>query len=69
MKQQLNKLMSGVAGFGLFLVGCVMVGLGLSVVFFLAMFALAVMGLAFLASPLVALAGRGEPSQPDDVTV
>ena len=69
MKEQFNKMMSGVAGFGLFLVGCVMAGLGLSVVFFLAMFALAVVGLAFLASPLVALAQRVEPSQTEDAHV
>ncbi len=63
MKQQLNKLTSTMAGAGIFLVGCVMVGLGLSVVFMLAMFALAVIGLGMLATPLLALA-----RQPADET-
>lgn len=58
MKELLNKVGSSVAGIGLFLIGCVMAGIGLSVVFFLAMFALAAIGLGILATPLLALLGR-----------
>lgn len=54
MKKQLNALVSGAAGFGLFLAGCVMAGLGLAVAFILAMFALAAMAVGLLAAPLLA---------------
>ena len=55
MKKQLNKIASGAAAAGLFLLGGIMAGLGLSVVFALATFGLAMIGLAFLAAPLIAL--------------
>lgn len=55
MQKHLNTLVSRAAGIALFLVGCLMAGLGLSVVFTLALFALAVAGLALLAAPLLAL--------------
>ncbi len=56
MTALLNKAASTFAGIALFCVGCVMAGLGLSVVALLAVFAMATVGLAILASPFVALA-------------
>ena len=55
MKSLLNKVASTVAGVVLFCLGCVMAGLGLSVVALLAMFAMAAAGLAILASPFITL--------------
>lgn len=65
MKTLLNKTASAIAGLGIVLVGCVMAGLGLSVMVLLALFALAILGLGLLAAPFVALAQRSEPSAPD----
>jgi hypothetical protein len=63
MKDLLNKAASGAAFAALFLVGCVIAGLGLSVAMVLAMFALSAIGLAILASPLVALIGQGKDEE------
>lgn len=63
MKQYLNKAVSGVAGLGLFLAACVMAGIGLSVMFTLALFALAALGLGILAAPLLALAQTSDTDE------
>ncbi len=55
MKTYLNKVTSAAAGVGLFLVACVVASLGLSFMVILAMFALAIVGLGVLATPLLAL--------------
>ncbi len=56
MKDLPKKVASTVSGIVLFCVGCAMAGLGLTVIAFLAMFAIAAAGLAVLAAPFVALA-------------
>ena len=58
MKTIFNKVTSTAAGAVALLVGCAMAGLGMTVIALLAMFALAVVGLAFLASPFVAYAAQ-----------
>lgn len=60
MKNLFNKLTSTVAAAIVVFIGAVMAGLGLTVVAVLAMFALAVLGLAVIAAPFVKL-----PGQPD----
>ena len=60
MKTFLNKVTSGVADVGLFLVACVMVGLGLSFMIFLGMFVLTILVLGILATPLLALLQSSE---------
>ena len=67
MKKKLNQIASGAAGAVLFLVGCVMAGIGLSVAVLLAMFALAAVGLAILASPFLALAQNAETEEAEEV--
>ena len=67
MKEYLNKVTSGAAGLGIFLLGCVMASLGLSLMVFLAMFALAVIGLGMLATPLLALVQPKTPSEAETV--
>ncbi len=62
MKAFLNQAASTAAGIVLFVVGCVMAGLGLSVMALLALFALAAAGLAILAAPFVSLAAKGAAS-------
>lgn len=63
MNTLLTKAASAISGVALFCVGCLMAGLGLSVVALLALFALAAAGLALLAAPFVALA---QPATRDD---
>lgn len=60
MKNLLNKLTSTAAAAIVVFIGAVMAGLGLTVVAVLAMFALAVLGLAVIASPFVKM-----PEQPE----
>lgn len=60
MKHLMNKLTTTLAGVALFCVGSVIAGLGLSVVIILAMFALAVSGLALVSAPLI---GWAQPSR------
>ena len=67
MKKHLNKIASAAAGVGLFLLGCVLAGFGLSVVFLLAMFALAVIGLGILASLFLATVQPVETEEQDKV--
>ncbi len=67
MKQQLNSIASGAATAGLFLVGAVMAGLGLTVVFSLALFGLAFAGLGLLAAPLLALVAKTEAEDREEV--
>ncbi|WP_170359587.1 MULTISPECIES: hypothetical protein [Ruegeria] len=55
MKTYLNKVTSAAACVGLILVACVVASLGLSFMVILAMFALAIVGLGILATPLLAL--------------
>ena len=55
MKSYLTKVTSGAAGVGIVLLGCIMAGLGLSLMVMLAIFAVAVIGLGILAAPLLAL--------------
>ncbi len=61
MKTLANKITSGLAGAVVLLVGGAMAGLGLAVIAFLALFALAAIGLALLAKPFVAMADTAEP--------
>lgn len=58
MRQYLNMMISSVADICLVLIGCLMTGLGMVMVFFLAMSALLVAGLGLLVAPLVAFAVR-----------
>jgi Na+-transporting methylmalonyl-CoA/oxaloacetate decarboxylase gamma subunit len=67
MKKQLNKIASAAAGVGIFFLGCVLAGFGLSVVFLLAMFALAVIGLGILVSPFLPAAKPLETEQQEKV--
>ena len=59
MKAFLNQAAATAAGVVLFCVGCLMAGLGLTVMALLALFALAATGLAILAAPFVSLAAKG----------
>ncbi len=68
MKTFLNKVTSAAAGVGLFLVACVVASLGLSFLVFLAMFALAVVGLRILAKPLLTLLQSSERKEIEAVT-
>ncbi len=65
MTNLINKAASSVAGVVLFLVGAVMAGMSLAVVFLLAMFALAVAGLALLAAPFLRFAMPAEADAVD----
>lgn len=56
MKPLLTKVTSAIAGGVVLLAGCVMAGLGLSVLAILGLFALAALGLAVLVRPFVTLA-------------
>ena len=67
MKSFLTKITSGVAAAGLFLVACVMAGLGLSLVVFLAMFGLAVIGLSILTAPLLTFVQTPERTDAETV--
>lgn len=53
MNNVINKITSTIAGGALFVIGCVIAGLGFSVLAVLAVFALAMLGLAFLAAPFL----------------
>ena len=68
MQKHINKIASTAAGFGLFLIGCVTAGLGLVVVFYLALFALVVGALGVLALPLLNLMGRAAADDEDTAT-
>ncbi len=63
MTTLINKAAATVSGVVLFCIGCVMAGIGLSVVGFLAMFGLAAVGLALLAAPFVRAAAV-DPVEP-----
>ncbi len=67
MKTYLNKVTSAAAGVGLVLVACVVACLGLSFMVILAMFALAIVGLRILATPLLALLQSSERKQVEAV--
>ena len=67
MKSLLNKVTSGAASVGLFLMACVMASLGLAVMVILAMFALAVIGLGILATPLLALGASSKRNDTETV--
>ena len=58
MKTLTDKITSIAAGAVTLLVGCMLAGLGLTVMAFLAIFALAAIGLAIIAAPFVALSRR-----------
>ncbi len=60
MQSFLNNIAAGAATAVLFLVGCVMAGIGLSVFLLLAMFGMAAFALALLASPLFSLVQKPE---------
>lgn len=66
MKTFLNKAASTAAGVGLFCIGCALAGLGLSFVALLALFGMASVSLAMLASPFIAMAAKS--SAEDDRT-
>jgi hypothetical protein len=55
MNNLINKTTTTLSSVILFGIGCVMAGLGLAAISLLAMFALATVGLAFLAAPLIAM--------------
>ncbi|MBV6657400.1 MAG: hypothetical protein KI785_06480 [Devosiaceae bacterium] len=57
MKSFLTKTRTAIAGGIAVLIACVMAGLGLTIVGFLAMFALAALGLALIARPFVDIDG------------
>jgi hypothetical protein len=65
MKTLINKATSTVSGVVLFAIGCVMAGIGLAAMSFLALFALSAVGLALLASPLIAIAQTGATDADD----
>lgn len=67
MKTYLNKVTSGAASACLFLVGCIVASLGLSLMVFLAMFALAIIGLGILATPLLTLLKSSERKEAEAV--
>ncbi len=67
MKKHLNKLASSAAGVGLFLIGGAAAGLGLVVVFYLAIFALAAAGLGLLAAPLLRLTRQASDENAEEV--
>ncbi|MBO9420197.1 hypothetical protein J7444_01065 [Labrenzia sp. R4_1] len=68
MKSILEKTTATFAGAIVVLVGCVMAGLGFTVIAFLAMFALAAYGLALIAAPFLAMAQKqAEQSEPQDI--
>ena len=69
MKNLPKRVASTVAGIVLFCVGCAMAGLGLTVIAFLAMFAIAAAGLAVLAAPFVAMAQPDAHQDDDAATV
>ncbi|WP_300073880.1 hypothetical protein [uncultured Ruegeria sp.] len=58
MQKHLNKLASSAACIGLFLIDCVMAGLGLVVMFYLVLFALVAAALGLLAAPLLGFVGQ-----------
>lgn len=58
MQKYLNKIAGKAAGLGLFLIAFAMAGLGLMVMFYLALFALVAAGLGILAAPLLRLIGQ-----------
>ena len=64
MQKQLNKVASKAAGLGIFLIALVMAGLGLTVMFYLVLFALVAAGLGILSVPLFRLISQ--PSQEVD---
>ena len=65
MKTLMTKAASAVSGVVLFCLGAAIAGLGLGVVALLAVFALAVAGVALLAAPFVALANPVAPAEQD----
>ncbi len=67
MQDFLNKIIAGAAGAVLFLVGCVMAGIGLSVFMLLAMFGLVAIGLSLLAAPFLALAQKPATEKQEEV--
>ncbi|XYK82773.1 MAG: hypothetical protein ROO70_11335 [Labrenzia sp.] len=68
MKSILEKTTATFAGAIVVLVGCVMAGLGFTVIAFLAMFALAAYGLALIAAPFLAMAQKqAEQFEPQDI--
>ena len=67
MKSLLNKVVSGAASVGVFLVGCALAGLGLWLMVVLAMFAFAVIGLGILAAPVIALIQSSENKDTETV--
>lgn len=67
MKSYLNKIASGAAAVGIFLLVCIMASLGFSLMVFLAMFALAVIGLGLLAAPLMRLVQSTDRNNPETV--
>ncbi|MFN3129546.1 hypothetical protein [Roseibium sp.] len=70
MKSILEKTTATFAGAIVVLVGCVMAGLGFTVIAFLAMFALAAYGLALIAAPFLAMAQKQpEQSEPQDINM
>lgn len=66
MNTLVTKIKSAVSGIALFTLGCAMAGMGLVVVALLALFALASVGAALLASPFVAMAQTSQPPEEDD---
>ncbi|CTQ71495.1 hypothetical protein [Roseibium alexandrii] len=68
MKSILEKTTATFAGAIVVLVGCVMAGLGFTVIAFLALFALAAYGLALIAAPFLAMAQKqAESTEPQDI--
>ena len=68
MKSYLNKAASAAGGVAVFLLGCMMAGLGLSMMVLLATFGLAVVGLGILATPFLALLHSKDQTQDETVT-
>ena len=67
MKSLFAKITSTAAGAIVLLVGCAMAGLGLTVIAVLAMFALAVLGLALLARPFMALSEQNADDEAAEI--
>ena len=67
MKTLINKAASIVTSVVLFAFGCVIAGLGLAAMSVLVLFAMSAVGVALLASPIVAMAQASETNADDTV--
>lgn len=67
MKTFISKIASAAAAIVAIVLACVLAGLGLTALVYLALFALAVIGFSFLAAPFVAMAQRNAADDRGDM--